>query len=321
MMIMDKWHGETNYLRDPVALWQRENFKDMLCLEHRTMDDWATILMGTLFLVLVLTKLRHYAEDECGNVRKGSRMLPDGRLWQAMGILANSWCLLSTLILMPPMFWSMQSAVTVLTCSLGVLFIFALDDFDGLSGSILGVDDSGFQRALCWHVALLSQCPVTLRDLINPEATTAEELWRIELDQTGLLAVDPPSAEPSKVRRYAETRLAPLEPGAGLRSGESDETTPLTAARKSPPRRSLLKCISAQEGKIRYITWATRPFQVLPGDGSSLREGFWYLLVWLCRVFQLLLPPLWFLINRPCPHPIATTSMMPASRDLAAELR
>jgi hypothetical protein len=295
-MFCDKWSEKTNYLRDPRALLQRLRLEEMLCLRQRGLDDWSTICMGVLFMVLVLTQLRHYAEDECGNVTKASRMLPHTRWWTILGSCANGWCVISSAIQLPILFWALQDATSVLVGALGLLFIFALDDFSGVTGTILGVDDARFQRAICWHVALLSQCPVTVRDLINAEAKTVDDLWHIGFDAKGLLKVGAPGAG-SNARTYCETRIAPLA---------STETTPLKATDVCGRTRSLLESITAQDGMVQYATSSKGSRQVLAG-GSSL-QMLWQILVWFLKVLQVIMPPLWMLINKPCPHLAAPTT-------------
>merc|ERR1719221_1158541 len=68
-----------------------------------------------------------------------------------------------------------------------LLFVFKLDDLSDILCSFVGLTDEDFQRLVAWKVAMLSQCPVRLADLIDSQAVSAEKLWRIRYDEDGHL--------------------------------------------------------------------------------------------------------------------------------------
>merc|ERR1719158_695449 len=115
------------------------------------------------------------------------------RFWYILGNVTNAMCCLTTVIMVPLLFWEEGSPTSTAMDSLTALFIFMLDDFAGYASQYIGISDTDFQRAAAWQKALLSQCPVSLNDLIDPRGQSAAELWRIGFSESGQLQV---AAEP-----------------------------------------------------------------------------------------------------------------------------
>lgn len=290
LIFMNQWDSSTNYFRDPQALWARLRWDDIVCLE-RTVNDWATLTMGTLFMYMVVTQLMHYAESELASVKKNSHLEPQDSIWSWLGNSAQLWCILVNATSLPIAFWMIKSASQVVLGALGVIFLLKLDDLDGPAGSLLRVNDEQFQRAMCWHYSLLSHCPVRVLDLVNPDATSEKDFWQISIGNTGLLVARSSTAVGPHVETCS-TRIAPVG---------SAEQTPLLGGRKQSWTGETAATRHWINLKVRMRYSETGPSYNMPNHFSWLRRYTWQFVVALLQVLQIVYPLLFLIVNKPCP--------------------
>lgn len=182
---LEMWHRETNQLRDLSALWARLTFREAICLGSG-FDESLTTVMGVMFLFLGLFITWQYAVDELENASK-SAQLPSDALRSGIGVFANAWVCLGTAFAMPLMFWEEEDTQGIVVDSLQLLFLFTLDDLTGDICGYLGIGDSEFQRQASYNLIMLSQCPLTLRDITARTPEAADQIWNITFDDMGNL--------------------------------------------------------------------------------------------------------------------------------------
>jgi len=273
MILQTNWHADTNYLRGGRFL-KYMTWEEFACFG--SMKDKVVTFMGVLFLILISEVVRNYTKDEMDNMAK-LRHLPADTFWHQMGNFTNMTCILFTTLAMPLLFWSEMLPKDIVFDSLGMLFIFKLDD---LAGGVLGfleLEDAEFQQMSSWMVALLGQCPVKLEDLTNPCAKTAEGIWQIRRSPQGVLCDN--DGQP------CFTRLAPLS---------ASESTPLANDGHD-------EC-PFEEAAFEYAISPNQPRIRLPG-GRFLSQTMtisWGVLYWLLGVLEVLLPIIFVTTNKPC---------------------
>lgn len=274
LVVLSLWQGPTNYLRDPLSTWERLTLSNTFC-ESRALSDWCTVLMGVMFSFFVVVQLLNYAASELEDVYKFGRLAGCTSFWSVAGAYINMWCVLWNIVALPLSFWRMEHAVDVILGSWGLLFMFNLDDLSGVAGEILGSTDDQFQRCLCWNYALLSQCPVELKDVVNPQASSADDFWIFTLTDKAIRSTR------SEEKANALTRVA------------ASEQTPLLA--KSGDR---LPSMDSMRAAMRFSP--TGYVYNLPSANTATAAALWRMIVYVLRLMQVLLPLFFFVVNKPC---------------------
>merc|ERR1719188_304025 len=185
LMFVNQWRKPHNQFADPKGVWKSLTFKEMGCL-GKNLERSLTTVVGTLFLYVIYTIVYNYASSEHENSAKLAR-LPVSQFWSIVGSVANAASCVFICLAVPIEFFQEGGPTGIVMNALAMLFIFSFDDLTGDAFAYLDTDDSDFQRQLAWYYSLLSHCPVTLSDLIDPSATTAEKLWKISYNETGIL--------------------------------------------------------------------------------------------------------------------------------------
>lgn len=144
------------------------------------------LCLATIFLFIIFEIIRNYMANEIKNLHK-LRMLPAFWFWSRIGQTSNLLCCVFTAAALPFLFSNEMDAKDIVFDALGMLFIFTLDDLtsDAMAGLELKEDD--FKNGYTWMISSLSMCPVELSDIVNPNAKSAADIWRIRLDASGLL--------------------------------------------------------------------------------------------------------------------------------------
>lgn len=271
LVVLGLWEGNTNYLHDPVSTWQRLSVSSILC-PNRPLSDWCTILMGVMFSFFVVVQLLNYAASELEDVWKYGRLAGCTSFWSIVGGYINAWCVLWNIVALPLSFWRMERATDVILGSWGLLFMFNLDDLTGIAGQVLGSNDLEFQRSLCWTYALLSQCPVELKDVVNPEAQNVEELWSFTLTDESIRSTR------CEDQSNAPTRVA------------ASEKTPLLA--KAAENR-----VPSMDNMRAVMRFSARGYNYhLPSNNTTMLASIWQLIVYWLRLMQVLLPLFFFIV-------------------------
>mmetsp|Transcript_120565 Transcript_120565/g.336389 ORF Transcript_120565/g.336389 Transcript_120565/m.336389 type:complete len:457 (+) Transcript_120565:86-1456(+) len=272
LMFIQNWNKEENQLRDPRALLRRLNGREAVCL-GRSAEAELTTLLGTLMLVVINSIILTYAQGEQENAQKLGR-LPLDRFWTILGTLANASCCLILSFTIPLEFWSEEGTTGIIMNAMALLFIFSFDDLSCDAFGYLGMDDAQFQCVVSWHYSLLSQCPVKLADLIDPNASSAEELWQISYDAAGRLRVAASDAGP------CATRVAPVQ---------ADEAAPLLDRGEEEPL-----------PEATYQVSPGAPICHLPSWHTTVDRLIWAVVVSVLQVVWWVVPVVWFVVNKPC---------------------
>jgi hypothetical protein len=276
LLIIQLWYGKDNQLKDPRILWKNLNFKEMLCV-GKDASTALTTIAGVMFLLLIYAIVYNYALDELENACKTGR-LPTNKFWSGLGSFANAFCGCFVLLAIPMEFWSEDGIVGIMMNSMALLFVFTLDDLTCDAFGYLGTDDSDFAKELSWHYALLSFCPINLRDLIDDNATKLDELWKIKYASNGSLV----SAQTGKVCR---TRIMDVTP-------EPTEKSPLVQDEIEEGDMSSLV--------VEYCTGEFASTELLPGMRARLLKVLWTVILWAIKIMWVVVPIVWFIVNKPC---------------------
>jgi hypothetical protein len=268
LVFMNRWKMKTNYLRDPDKLFHRLTLSEAFCFGG-SLQEQLTTLMGVAFIFVIIFFVRMYVIEEMHNAKKSSR-LPTDTFWMTVGIIANMFCCVVTVCAVPLLFWSEDTPTNIVLDSMTLLFIFKLDDLTELLGTLVGLTDSQFQRIVAWNSALLAQCPVHVRDIVNMNAQKVDELWCIKFDSAGnLLKAPGDTSEPS----VCETRLM-------MCPSETQQ-------------------LSSGPSQVRYHR-SREHSALLPSWWNELLRTLWWGVDMVLLVLQFLLPPVWFIVNKPC---------------------
>lgn len=184
-MLMNHWIQKENYIKTPQLAWQLLSAQEIGCLGVSQIPKTMTVV-GTFLLIVVnfiiRSEIMREAED---NVKRGK--LLNGPLWSTIDVIANSFACLILVVSLPLIFWSLTDVVSMVCDSMGVLFIYELDDFTAVLFSYLGLSDSSYKRSIAWTSILLTKCPLVLADVVNPQAKSIDEFWSIQFDDKGYL--------------------------------------------------------------------------------------------------------------------------------------
>eukprot|EP00747_Dinoflagellata_sp_TGD_P209813 gnl/TRDRNA2_/TRDRNA2_83185_c1_seq1.p1 gnl/TRDRNA2_/TRDRNA2_83185_c1~~gnl/TRDRNA2_/TRDRNA2_83185_c1_seq1.p1 ORF type:complete len:449 (-),score=83.28 gnl/TRDRNA2_/TRDRNA2_83185_c1_seq1:63-1409(-) len=269
LVFWNRWHWHTNQLQHPNTLFERLTWREAFCLGPGPQEQ-ATTILGVVLLYIIIFIVRCYVYEQVSNADKTGR-LPTDSIWYFMGVCVKAWCCVFTVLDIPLLFWSEETPTNIVLDSMTLLFVKGIDDLGDILCSYVGLTDEDFQRVAGWNCAMLSQCPLILADLTNPAAKSVQELWCIRYNEAGqLLAAD---------GKQCETRLLHLPAG---------EDRPLAAGRSDPEQQPLL-----------YRRSASHSVE-LP---STLAKGLgllWQTVSVFLLMMQILLPPLYFIVNKPC---------------------
>lgn len=276
LVIIQLWSGNANPLNNPSKLWHDLTLKEMLCLgkDHTAI---LTTIMGTLFLIVVNMMIFSHCSDECDDAEKMAR-LPADRTWTILGNIAQCMCSCGVIIAAPVELWTETGVTGIMMNSMALLFVYSLDDLAGDIFNYIGDDDTDFQKQVAWNYALLANCPVNIRDLINPSATSAVDIWNITYNAGGFLM--------SQEGEVCETRIMIIQ----------QETTPLV--RKSR-KKKMPKC-HFEDVRVEYRFGPGSWPRQLPSRIEDATRGLWYVTKHVVRMFGIILPFIWFVCNKPC---------------------
>jgi len=119
--------------------------------------------------------------------------------------LVNAWCCICVILAAPLLFWTETDAVNLLLDCLSLLFLQSIDDMgEAIVKYLLELDDEKFSRHAMWTFALLASTPVNIDDIVNKDATSAEEIFDIKFDGDKKLLKWTPEGKPLEL---CETRL------------------------------------------------------------------------------------------------------------------
>jgi hypothetical protein len=265
LIFVNQWTSETNFILDGY-FWSKFEPRELFCLTD-TLTEALTMFMGVLFLILVTIVIRSYVDSEISNLEKQSRLCLS-RWWTFPNALANAWCCVMTILVLPLLFWSELRPTDIVLDALGLLFISTIDDLAGDAMAYLERDDTDFQRMAVWHTAFLSQCPVAVSDLINPAATSLQDIWQIRYNADGKL-LKAGTDQPCQTRLHMDS--------------SADESTQLTA----------------EEVSMRYHKNRTENRVIGHVDYLVL----WHVVRSLLQVLQWVIPPAWVILSQPCYGP------------------
>jgi hypothetical protein len=253
---------------------------EALCLG--SFQESVVTLMGSFFLLLFIDIVRTYASSEKVNYQKTINM-PYDRFWFLLGQFANAWCILWAVMALPILFATEKDAKDIIFDSLGMLFMFTLDDLAGDALGYLDMDDETFQRINGWTFAILGQCPVRILDVVNLGAKNAEDIWQIRLGPKGLLQFGTESV--------CRTRL--------------QEPPPRTPTDKDRLLANIEAPSPLGEDGFEYCVYHNAAPGNKPLISSLPRFGtggswIWFLFGWLLFVLECIFPLSFFIINNPC---------------------
>lgn len=265
LIFVNQWTSETNFMMDG-HFWTKFEPRELFCLTD-TLTEALTMLMGVLFLILVAIVIRSYVDSEIANLEKQCRLCLS-RWWTFPNALANAWCCVMTVLVLPLLFWSELRPTDIVLDALGLLFIFTIDDLAGDAMAYLERDDTDFQRMSVWHTAFLSQCPVTVNDLIDPSATSMQDIWKIRYTADGKL-LSAGTDQPCQTRLHMDQN--------------ADEQTQIVAENVS----------------MRYHKNRTENRLIGHVDYLAL----WVFVRTLLQILQWVIPPAWVILSQPCYGP------------------
>jgi hypothetical protein len=227
-----------------------------------TTQDALRTMMGVGLLLLIMLILSNYVQMQLECIQK-TRYLPLDRFWLCMGNAANIWSSMTTSLAAMVMFWNESTPKDMAMDALTILWFFTLDDFNSYSFNIIMQSDEDFQRNISWLQALLSHCPVHLKDLFDENG---DMQWTYDLNGT------------------------PLKVGA----------TEICTTRISKINRSS-KNVALLDRDIRVdIQRSADEIVTLPHAEINIVLMIWQVSRYLMYVCQFLVPVMWFLMNSDC---------------------
>mmetsp|Transcript_32007 Transcript_32007/g.75027 ORF Transcript_32007/g.75027 Transcript_32007/m.75027 type:complete len:446 (-) Transcript_32007:134-1471(-) len=267
VVLIEKWHAPGNHLRD-ADLWGHLKFRELLCLGD-DMEGVMHTIVGVLLMELVLVIVLSYISEQNNNSQK-SACVPSDRTYFLIGNFANIWCNLVTVLLLPMLFWTEDEATNIALDSLTLLFVQTLDDFAGYACQYMGGSDDEYAMSATWQMAMLSQCPVSLKDIVNPRAKNVDEIWSIRFDNDKLQVAFPEGGEPKACERRLQRHNL--------------ETSPL---------------VEGSSGSFLYRATRTKQ-EVLPRPEGLVIPALWNVAWYFVCVCLLIVPVFWMMVNRHC---------------------
>jgi hypothetical protein len=278
LLLIQEWHEPKNYFKDPKTLWKHLTIKEVFCLGNDLKGGLSTVV-GTMFILLIYSIVYNYAKDERENAEKTGR-LPTNRFWTIIGNLANAMCSVVVLAAIPIELWgeSDGNGITgIMMNSMAMLFVFTLDDLTGDAFGYLATEDNDFAKEISWHFALLSYCPINIRDLINDNATDIKQLWKIKYASNGTLL--------STTGEICQTRIVDVTP-------EPTEDSPLVKEEISDG--------DMQDVMVEYCISESSTKERLPGTRAQVTKVLWSLVTLVIKIMWVVVPVIWFIVNEPC---------------------
>lgn len=325
VIFIDRWEEDGSRIAYLKSTLSNLSVSELFCPGTSVADRLHTGMGGAL-LALVLIIIHAYVGAEMENVWKSGR-LPTDRFWYFMSSFANWWCTLAVTLTCPVLFWSEDSATSIAMDSLTILFIFILDDLAGYACAFLGKTDEDFQRMTAWNFALLSQCPVQLRDLVNPAALRPEDFWRFQFEGHAVLAAGETrpcekrlqDATPEDFQHHRRRRLGncTANSDAAQPRGDEDERLPLLpASRGQTPQSPFSSPLPSPRFEdetretrdkdldaLRYRINSADPVpDILPRVDAFLLNWIWFVLFCALHIVVFLFPVMWMMANKPCGH-------------------
>jgi hypothetical protein len=276
LLLVQLWYGDDNQLKNPKILWKHITVKELMCLGKDTSAALTTVA-GVMFILLVYSIVYLYAKGELEDVEKNGR-LPANKFWSVMSLIANSMAAVVVLLAIPMELWSEDGIVGIMMNAMAMLFVFTLDDLTGDAFGYLSTDDNDFAKEVCWHFALLSYCPISIRDLIDDSATDPQTLWKIKYAANGTL-VSALSGEPCK------TRIMDITP-------EATENSPLV--------KEELDEGDTEDLVLEYTLGEFASKEQLPGLRAQVTKVHWWIVTLLIKLLWVVVPIIWFIVNKPC---------------------
>mmetsp|Transcript_10558 Transcript_10558/g.18595 ORF Transcript_10558/g.18595 Transcript_10558/m.18595 type:complete len:499 (+) Transcript_10558:80-1576(+) len=269
-MIINHWVEGTNYVKDPRLAWNLFSWQEVKCLGGSQVPMTMTIV-GTLLLIIVIFIVRVEVNCELQDTKKLSKAL-NSSWWFFIGTFANAWSCCFVSFALPLLFWSLTDVVTLICDSMGVLFIYGLDDIVSDVFRYLNSSDESYARSVAWTSIFLTKCPLNIKDVVNPQARSVNEFWRIRFDSEGhLLNVS---------NQRCVVRL--------------DEFSFATASDRDP-------LIGSGEGRTPRCVYRDRHHEkTLPNITNRLGSWMWSSLALILWIAQFVVPMVWFVFNDAC---------------------
>lgn len=306
LIFLNRWNNESNHLRNIIM--QKETFhrhleaREVFCL-GTNLDSVLTTILGCQLLIAVIFIVSCYVDSQHKHINKMRRLAVD-TMWFLMDVFANAWCAFFLVLDIPLLFWSESSPTNIVLDSMTLIFLFKLDDLSEDLCKYVGLVDDEFNRLASWYMAFLSQCPLVLSRVINPNAKSKKDLWKIQYDKLGnLVGAD---GEPCRTR-LQHVQIVPdertcLDP---LSSADQPELTRTSAYQgktmRLPSTEALMSSVKQQKAKIKLMYHRSRDHeQVLPSTMAQVIAFIWWLLhIWI-RVANIAIPIFWYFVNKLC---------------------
>lgn len=312
MIFIRNWLEPTNYLRAPGGFSKYFSWREITCFGN--FSDFATGCLGTLFLYIVYEVARGYAFTELSQMGQ-SRHLPTDWFWKCFGEICNQSAIVFTCLAMPLVFWGELAPKDIVFDSLALLFVFSLDDLSGGALDYLNLSNEDFCKMRSCVTIFLGQCPIKLKDILNPDAKLPEELWKVKFgtategDRKGSFGLLTAKGE------LCKTRLYEVPDEVIRRKSQSAAEQMLTEATEATPL--LKEDLEAYEGGEEEDDEDESPFesthfvytvdrnkepQKLPGDGALtwLCHCGWYAVCYGVVIVEICAPPVFLVTNDPC---------------------
>eukprot|EP00928_Gymnodinium_smaydae_P010596 TRINITY_DN13996_c0_g1_i1.p1 TRINITY_DN13996_c0_g1~~TRINITY_DN13996_c0_g1_i1.p1 ORF type:complete len:514 (-),score=49.86 TRINITY_DN13996_c0_g1_i1:45-1523(-) len=319
LILLNRWNQPSNHLRSVIHshdLKSRLALKEVLCF-GTTMDQVLTTILGTQLLFAVIFIVRCYADEQIQNISKCRRLPFDG-MWFFLDSFANSWCICLLMVCLPLLFWSEETPTNIVLDSMTLIFLFKLDDLSEDLCNYVGMNDKDFQRFASWTVGFMSECPVSLDQLINPQAKSVQELWSVKHDASGnLLGIDGQPCRTRlqnvKVEPNENTPLSRVAFASGFQKrSDSRDARALrhhvvnkSAQCSSPSARD----VNRGDDKYDLMYRINRNYEErLPTPYAEFSAMWWRAFGVCIRLSNFIIPIVWYLINQPC-YPQEKSSM------------
>lgn len=295
LIFLNRWEMPTNHFKrmfNPKYVLHKLTMAELLCFGI-TFEDVCTTLLGVQLLFAIIFITRCYVDQQVSDNHKWQH-LPHSSFWHLMDVFANAWCVVFILFGIPLLFWSEQSPTNIVLDSMTLLFLFKLDDLSDVLCSYVGMTQVDFQRTVASMTAFLAQCPVDLENVINPDAKNSKELWCIQVDKKGNVVGSDKSVCTTRLQfnDEAQTAFQPvLRPHTRSRRFIHYGSTQALLASTSSP----------STGKVQLTCHRSRlQCEVLPSVFTVVLTGVWEVLAWIVWTANIVIPVVWYLINKPC---------------------
>mmetsp|Transcript_1566 Transcript_1566/g.4033 ORF Transcript_1566/g.4033 Transcript_1566/m.4033 type:complete len:445 (-) Transcript_1566:37-1371(-) len=203
-VLVEKWMDPQNRLKE-TDIWKHLNIHELLCL-GKDIEGVLHTVVGFLLMGLVIVIILSYIAEQNNNAQK-SASVPSDRYYYLAGNLANVYCNVVTVLVLPLLFWTETEATNIALDSLSLLFVQTLDDFAGYACQYMNKTDDDYAMGATWQMAMLSQCPVQLQDITNPTPSEVREIWKVcfvgEKLQAVVRAGAHPRECPRRLQRFA----------------------------------------------------------------------------------------------------------------------